>query len=193
MLKQNWHLAPDPAFDKQLESVKTSDVADGPRWFALFTLPQHERAVARRLVNMNIESFLPAYEVRRTWKNRQHATIMMPVFPTYLFVRLARIECWRAVTSPGVVRIVGNSRGPMPIADDEIEFLRSDFCRSKIEPFEELPVGSKVRIKCGPMSGLEGILVRKRGALRFVLSIDAINLRAAVEVDAKDVEVVPTA
>jgi transcription antitermination factor NusG len=191
VLKHNF--VQDAASEAQLTIAETPDGAEGPRWFALFTLPQHERAVAKRLDNMNIESFLPTYEVKRTWKNRQHATIMMPVFPTYLFVRLTRIERWRAVNSPGIVRIVGNSRGPIPIADNEIDFLRSDFCRSTIEPFEELPVGSRVRITRGPMSGFEGILVRKRSSVRFVLTLNVINLRAAVEVDVKDLEACPPA
>jgi len=98
---------------------------------------------------------------------------------------------WRVLDSPGVVSIVGNSNGPTPIASEEIEFLRSDFCKSKAEPYSEVSMGERVRIKYGPMSGVEGVLVRKKGALRFVLNLELINCCAAVEVDAKDVEPIP--
>lgn len=93
----------------------------------------------------------------------------------------------RVVQTPGVVNIVGNSHGPLPLRDTEIEFLRSEFCRGRIEPFQELAIGEKVCIKCGLMAGVEGILIKKKSSLRFVVTIEMINQNAAVEVNADDI------
>jgi len=41
------------------------------------------------------------------------------------------------------------------------------------------------------MQGLEGVLVRKKNSLRFVLTLDLINQSAAVEVAAEELEPVP--
>ena len=39
----------------------------------------------------------------------------------------------------------------------------------------------------GPLQGMKGILLRRRGKCRFVLSLDLIMRSMAVEVDAADV------
>ena len=178
-----------PAYGLNSPAIATAD--DERAWFAVFTLPQNERSVRRRLDVLAIESFLPTFELTRVWKNRQKTTVDAPLFPTYLFVHISRVERWRVVESPGVVSIVGNSRGPIPLSNAEIEFLRSDFCRSRIAPFPEIAVGQRVRIKCGPMGGVTGTLVRRKGLLRFVLNVQLINLQASVEVDAQDIEPIP--
>jgi transcription antitermination factor NusG len=84
--------------------------------------------------------------------------------------------------------VIGNDRQYVPLEEAEIELLRSGFLGRKLEPFQELVVGEKVRIKAGVMHGLEGVLVRRNSSLRFVLSLDLINQHAAVEVDADVLE-----
>jgi hypothetical protein len=49
-------------------------------------------------------------------------------------------------------------------------------------------VGEKVRIKSGVMQGVQGVLVRKKNSLRFVLTLELINQHAAVEMSADDLE-----
>jgi len=83
---------------------------------------------------------------------------------------------------------VGNRTESVPLPDSEIEFLRSGFCRQRIEPYRELIVGEKVRIKSGVMQGLQGTLVRKSSSMRFVLTLELINQHAAIQVDAEDLE-----
>jgi transcription antitermination factor NusG len=159
-----------------------------PKWFAVYTMPQSEQSVIRHLDIRKVESFLPTFESSRVWRNRQHVRIVRPLFPSYLFVRICHSERGAVLESPGALRIVGNYRGSLPIPDAEIEFLRSDFCRKKIEPYLDLVIGKKVRIKAGPMQGLQGTLVQKRSSLRFVLTIAMINQNAAVEVQADELE-----
>jgi transcription antitermination factor NusG len=87
-----------------------------------------------------------------------------------------------------VLHIVGNSRNLIPLEDAEVEFLRSGLQGRKAEPYSELVVGERVRIKAGVMQGVEGTLVRKHSSLRFVLTLSLINQHAAVEVDADALE-----
>jgi len=160
------------------------------RWFAVYTLPQNERSVARHLESRQIESFLPTYEKTHVWKNRQRVKIALPLFPSYLFVRIGLKDRLKVLQSQGALRIVGTSAGPLPIPDNEIDFLRSDFCRRRAEPFRELVVGKKVCIKYGPLQGVCGVLVHKGNNLRFVLSLELINQHAVIEVAADELEVV---
>jgi transcription antitermination factor NusG len=151
-------------------------------------MPQHEQAVTKQLEMRQIESFLPVYEETHIWKNRQRVKISKPLFPTYIFARSSRNTRSAILRAPGVIRIVGDSRGPIAIPDAEIEILNSDLCRQKAEPYRELVVGQRVQIKSGPMLGVQGTLVRKNNGLRFVVTLELINQHAALEVSADEVE-----
>jgi transcription antitermination factor NusG len=157
-------------------------------WFAVYTVPQHEKSALKQLDMREIESFLPTYETVRVWKNRQRMKLTLPLFPTYLFVHINSRERAKVLQSPGPLQIVGNSRECVPLPDSEVEFPRSDFCRQRIEPYRDLVIGEKVRIKNGVMQGLQGTLVRKSNSLRFVLTLELINQHAAIQVDAEDLE-----
>jgi transcription antitermination factor NusG len=161
---------------------------DPRRWFAVITTPQHEKAAFRHLDFGGIETFLPTYESSRVWKNRQKVKVELPLFPTYLFVRIDREERTRVLRTPGVRQLVGNSREPLSVADREIEFLRRSILEKKAEPYAELIEGQRVRIKSGPMQGVEGWLVRKSNGWRFVLTVQLIHHQVAVEVDASTLE-----
>jgi len=52
-----------------------------------------------------IEAFLPTYETVRVWKNRQRVRTVLPLFPTYLFVRINSRERVKVLQSPGFCRL----------------------------------------------------------------------------------------
>lgn len=158
------------------------------RWFAVFTLPQNEKSVVRHLALRDVESFLPTYETVKVWKNRQRVRTQLPLFPTYLFVHIDCRQRSRVLESPGVIHIVGNGREHVPVPDSAIELLRSGVQGRNMEPYRDLVVGKKVRIKSGSMEGVEGVLVRKGNGLRFVLALEMINHYAAIEMGADDLE-----
>jgi transcription antitermination factor NusG len=170
-----------------LNSTITGSARDR-NWYAVYTVPQHEKSALKQLDIREIESFLPTYETVRVWKNRQRMKLILPLFPTYLFVHINSRERAKVLQSPGVLQIVGNSRECVPLPDSEVEFLRSDFCRQRIEPYRDLVIGEKVRIKSGVMQGLQGTLVRKSNSMRFVLTLELINQHAAIQVNAEDLE-----
>jgi len=57
-----------------------------------------------------------------------------------------------------------------------------------VEPYPFLSVGDWVRVKAGSLAGIEGILVRKKGAERLILSVDMLQKSVAVELDGYLVE-----
>ena len=157
-------------------------------WYAVYTVPRHEKSTLKQLDLRKVESFLPVYETVRVWKNRQRMKLILPLFPSYLFVHINSSERTKVLQSPGVLQIVGSSREGIPLPDAEVEFLRSGFCKQRIEPYRELVIGENVRIKSGVMQGLQGTLVRKNHNMRFVLTIELINQHAAIQVDPEDLE-----
>jgi transcription antitermination factor NusG len=157
-------------------------------WYAVFTLPQNEKSTIKHLALREVEAFLPTYETLRVWKNRQKVKVVLPLFPTYLFVHIDPRERVRVLQTPGVIHIVGSHGNPVAISNAEIDLLRSGFCGKKVEPYADLVVGERVRIRSGPMQGVVGTLVRRKGGVRFVLAIEMIHQNAAIEIDADYLE-----
>jgi len=157
-------------------------------WFAAYTNSHHEKRVASQFAERQIESFLPLYPARHRWKNRCEMNLELPLFPNYVFVRINVQDRVRVLAVPGVVSLVGFKRIPAPLPDFEIETIRSSLGQRRIEPHPYLVVGERVRIRTGPMTGMEGVLVRKKHNFRVVLVLDVIMQCVAVEVDADDLE-----
>jgi transcription antitermination factor NusG len=158
------------------------------QWYAAYTTPRHEKHVAELLAEREIETFLPLYRTVRQWKKSSPILLELPLFPCYLFVRVARAARGSVLNMPGVLSIVGSPKEPWPLPQFEIEALRFGAQMGKIEPHPYLKVGERVRITAGSMAGVEGILVRKKNDFRFILTLDAIMRSVAVEVDANDLE-----
>jgi transcription antitermination factor NusG len=157
-------------------------------WFAAYTTPRHEKHVGEVLAERNIEYFLPLYRTMRQWKKSSPVLLELPLFPCYLFVRINRAARGTVLSLPGVVSIVGSAREPWPLPQLEVEALRIGAKLGKAQPHPYLRVGERVRIKSGLMAGVEGILVRKKNEVRFVLTLEAIMRSVAVEVDASELE-----
>ena len=88
-----------------------------PRWFALYTTPRHEKHVSEMLAQRQIETFLPLYRTTRRWKKSRPVVLELPLFPTYVFVRIAREARGAVLGMPGVLSIVGSAREPWPLPD----------------------------------------------------------------------------
>jgi transcription antitermination factor NusG len=136
----------------------------------------------------SVEHFLPLTKNRRRWKNGCTMTVEEPLFPGYLFVRMDRSERSQVLSVPGVHSIVGIGREPVALPQFEIEALRKSVDLLNIEPHSYLNVGERATILRGPLTGITGIITRKKNGLRFVLSLDLIMRSVAVEVDAADLE-----
>lgn len=157
-------------------------------WFAAYTHSHHEKRVASHLSDRQIESFLPLYASTRRWRNRCQMKLTLPLFPNYLFVRIDPRERVRVLEAPGVIALVGCGPKLTPLPDFEIETLRAGLGQRKMEPHPYLVIGERIRISTGPLSGMEGVLLRKKSNLRVVLALDGIMRSVAVEVDGDDLE-----
>jgi len=158
------------------------------RWYAVYTWARHEKCVAAQMEQRRIRGFLPLYRSVHRWKDRRKE-VELALFPSYVFVHLALRDRVRLLEIPGVVNIVSSRGKPTPLADREIESLqRGVDGRVSIRPHPFLQVGRRVRVRSGPMAGLEGILVRRKEGCRLVASIEILMRAVAVEIDEADVE-----
>jgi transcription antitermination factor NusG len=159
-----------------------------PRWYAAYTCSNHEKRVAEQLGLRSVEHVLPLYEASRRWKDR-HVRLQLPLFPGYVFVRLAAYDRMLVLRTAGVVRLVGIGNTPTPIPDQEVAGLQGALREgARLQPHPYLSVGRRIRIVRGAFAGYEGILIRHKGNFRVVLSIDLIQRSMVVDTDASCVE-----
>ncbi|HEY2545232.1 MAG TPA: UpxY family transcription antiterminator [Candidatus Acidoferrum sp.] len=159
-----------------------------PRWYAAYTRANHERRVADQLAERGVDNFLPQYSSVRKWKDRR-VRLELPLFPGYVFVRLALQNRLRVLQVPGVAHLV--SFAGRPVAVPEEEFARIRGCLDKglrAEPHRYLEAGRRVRVRSGPLEGMEGIVVRQKNSSRLVVSLELIQRAMAVELDTLDLE-----
>jgi transcription antitermination factor NusG len=161
--------------------------ADNPPWYAAYTVPRHERAVAQQLGLRQVETYLPLYLSPRQWADRR-VLVQMPLFPGYVFVRVSLSERIRVLEHPSVLRLVTFGGRPAPLPDGEIQRLRAALELGKAEPFPFLTPGRRVRVKSGPLAGLEGMILRRKGRMRLVVSVEAIHRSIIFDLDAPDLE-----
>ena len=160
-----------------------------PKWYALYTRSRFEKKMLSELSDRRIEVFLPMREILSRWKDRKKK-IWIPLFPGYIFVN--HIDTpenrFRVLNIPGAVRFVGLEGHADPIPEEQILSVRRFLEASiAIDPYPYMQVGSRVEVIAGPLKGIQGILVEKRGRFRFVIQVDLIRQAVSVEIDASDV------
>ena len=157
------------------------------RWYAVYTYPRHEKKVLSALEERGIESMLPLYQVIHRWRNGVKRQLSLPLFPGYVFVHFNVQQKLKILSIPSVASLVGCGAEPSPLQDGEVDAIRLALPHlAKPHPF--LKCGDRVRLKSGPLAGLEGILLRKKDSMKFVLSMDLLQQAISVEIDPADLE-----
>jgi transcription antitermination factor NusG len=170
-----------------VDLLKQEQAVTSAHWYAAYTCAQHEKRVAAELGMRGVEHFLPLYSSVRRWKDRR-VQLELPLFPGYVFVRLALRDRLRVVQIRSVVRLVGFGGAPTELPDTEMEIMRSGLSQGlRAEPHPFLTIGRRVAITGGPFAGLEGVLKRKKNSLRVVVSLELIQRSVAVDVDVADI------
>jgi transcription antitermination factor NusG len=117
----------------------------------------------------------------------------LPLFPGYLFCRL-NLELdnrMPLLTTPGLLYIVGRGKTPEPVEESEIQAIHAISASGlPYAPWQSLMIGQKVRLKAGPLAGLEGVLTRIGSQYKLYVSVTLLQRSVSVEVDADSISVV---
>ncbi len=162
-------------------------------WYVLHTRSRFEQVVFDGLEKKSLETFLPKVTTLSKRRDRR-LKIRIPLFPGYVFVRsdLNPHERLEIVKTIGVVRLVGNKDGPIPVPDEAINSLRIMVAGdNRVLTGTRMKKGDRVIVVDGPFTGIMGTFVRYRGRGRVVVSIEALGQYAAVDVPEDYVERVP--
>jgi transcriptional antiterminator RfaH len=159
------------------------------RWFAAYTRPHHEKCIAEDLACRSVEHFLPLYRCVHKWKDRRKS-LLLPLFPNYIFVRISLNNRLQILRVPGVVDLVGFGGMPSALPEEEIAELREVLSHNTdVQPCSYIAAGTRMRITGRALAGLEGLLIRHNGKYHAVLSVDLIRCSMLVHVDMASVEI----
>jgi transcription antitermination factor NusG len=157
--------------------------ASPEHWYALEIKPLMAHSVTTVLCSKGFEVFHPTYVTQRLWCDRT-GEVRVPLFRGYMFSRFDLQKRMPIVTTPGINRILGVGKQPIPVPDDEIERIKVVLAsRLPVQPCAYLLAGTRVMVDRGPLAGSNGVLLRYGKRCRVVISVELIQRSVAVEVD----------
>jgi transcription antitermination factor NusG len=160
-------------------------------WFALQVHTGRERWVASYLASWNFNQLILLQKDVRQWSDRRKL-IETPVFPGYVFCQFELEKRSSVLSAPGVLRVVGHGKTPVPIADEEIVALQKLVKTTyPVQRWPYLREGDLMRIDGGSLDGLTGRFVRIKNDCRIVVSVTLLQRSVAVEVDQSRVTPIP--
>ncbi|MBZ5661874.1 MAG: UpxY family transcription antiterminator [Acidobacteriia bacterium] len=157
-------------------------------WHAVHTRYQHEKTVVQALSSKGHTVFLPLYGATHLWRRRA-ARLQLPLFPGYLFLQGGLDRQLQILSTPGVVALVKSGGHPAIVPQEQIAAVRQLVENSsQVEPHDYLHSGDRMMVTSGSLQGIEGILIRTKGAFRLVVSMELLGRAAAVEIDVSCVQ-----
>ncbi len=154
-------------------------------WYALHTKPRQEWLVAEHLDRRGVETYLPQCTRRRRGRESLQA-----VFPCYLFARADSqpSDAWIPRWIPGLRGLVSFDGVPARVPETAIARVQEVVARLEAWggfPKAQFQPGQRVRLKEGPLAGLEGIFEGPTGPaerVRILIRFLAAASRAIVPV-----------
>jgi transcription termination/antitermination protein NusG len=114
--------------------------------------------------------------------------IELPLFPGYIFCKFDVTNRLPILVIPGVISITGYGKALLPIPEQEITAVRRIVGSSMpYGPWPSMHVGQAVRVRSGPLQGLEGLIVEMRNTYHLVISVTLLSRSVSVLIDRNDV------
>jgi transcriptional antiterminator RfaH len=157
------------------------------RWVAFYTLSRREKDLMRKLEATAIPFYAPLIRRRLHSAGGRTRFSQVPLFPGYVFSLVDDDQRRAALATNTIARW-------LPIGDESslVADLRS--IRRLIEteqpltPEARLEAGHPVRVRSGPLRGLEGVVVKRRGEQRLLVAVRFLNQGASIELEDVDLE-----
>jgi transcription antitermination factor NusG len=162
-----------------LEDLQTA-VTDR-QWWVFYTKARQEKSLSRELFTWQIPFYLPLVKNVLVSKGRRR-TSFVPLFSGYIFLFASETERVRSLTT---------NRVSKTLTVDDSEQLIRDLCQLQRLIASDVPLnlesrlesGNRVRVKQGPLMGIEGTVLTRRGLSRLLVSINFLQQGASVEVE----------
>lgn len=177
---------PDGLLDEQ-SMLDTVCRAEGARWTAFYTLSRREKDLMRKLEAAGIPFYAPLINRRLRSAGDRVRSSYVPLFPGYVFsfvddeqrrAALATNTVARWISIPDERILVGDLRAIKRLIDS----------KRPLTPEARIESGHIVRVRSGPLRGMEGMVVTRRGEQRLLVAVQFLNQGASIEIEDIDLE-----
>jgi transcription antitermination factor NusG len=157
-------------------------------WFVAHTRPRREKKLVEYCLREGIAATLPCCNSVHKYRGKT-VVFKKPLFPGYVFLKLEPEQKHSVRQNEHVANL-------LEVFDQETfshqlgDILLAVETDLDIRLAPSIGEGMRVRIKSGPLQGLEGWVERRYGMTTVLLRLNFINEAAAVKIDAD--QLVPT-
>lgn len=155
-------------------------------WYVAHTRPRCEKKVVEFCRREGFEALLPLYKSVKKYE-RKEVVFEKPLFPNYVFLRLLPVQRKKVLQNDLVANLldVPDQQGLEEQLQNILLALETEY---EVVSLPHITEGRKVKIKSGPLRGLEGFVQERQGKWIVLLRLDFISQAAGVRVDVADLE-----
>ena len=157
-----------------------------PIWYVAHTRPRREKKLVEYCDDIGVSTTLPCYTATHKYRGKK-VTFQKPLFPGYVFLQANPEQRATIYQSDHVANL-------LDVFDQELFVQQlSDILQALESGLEimlapEIGKGSRVKIKSGPLAGMEGWVEERYGMDVVLLRLDFIGQAAAVKLTAPEIE-----
>ena len=154
---------------------------DASTWWLLYSLARQEKELTRRLRAQGIPHYCPLVRRKLRSSSGRVRYSYVPLFAGYVFLRGDGDQRQLALQTNRVSRClaVGESAGLVRDLRRIQQLIASD---APLTPEARLSPGMRVRVRSGPLAGLEGTVIERRGQARLLVAVEFIQQGASVQI-----------
>ena len=156
-------------------------------WWVIYTRSQREKDLMRRLEAMQVPFYSPVTAKRFRSPSGRTRTSFLPVFPNYVFLYGDAEHRYQAMTTNCVCSITNVVEG-LRLTEDLRRIHRLIEQDVPLTLESRLAPGARVRIRSGPLTGMEGTILERKGQVRLLIAVNFIQQGASVLLEDYDVE-----
>lgn len=159
---------------------------DTIKWFVAHTRPRCEKKLEEYCRREGFATTLPLYRSVKKYRGKTVVS-MKPLFPGYLFLQVTvrqRQKVFQSDYTANLLEVPDQAEFEAQLED--ILFALEQEVDVQLAP--AIGPGTRVRIKAGPLQGMEAMVQSRKGMTEVLLCLDFIGQAAAVKVCAEDLE-----
>ncbi len=156
-------------------------------WWAIYTKSRHEKELMRRLCGLNIAFYTPLIARRRRSPGGRIRTAYVALFAGYVFLYGNESDRCCALGTNCVSRCLHVSDG-VELTRDLRQIHRLIESGAPLTPEARLDPGVGVRVRSGPLAGIEGVVIKRAGATRLQIAVNFLQKGASLLLEDTEVE-----
>jgi len=180
ILKREDDVYPADLFESNLAITRPAE--EGVDWWCVYTVVRREKDLTRKLAALKIPHYAPVVPKRYRSPNGRLRTSFIPLFANYVFMLANEEQRYQSMTTNCILKCSVVTDYEMLVADLQRIYTVVQ-AGVPLTAESKLTAGDKVKVRTGPFAGYEGIVIRREGKTRLLLSIRFLEEGVSMAID----------